>query len=69
MKNLLCPQCKIRRFYIVNAAGERLVVTVTDDKTIRPIHQDASLEGFDTSRLYCLGCSWSGSVNMLTNKH
>jgi hypothetical protein len=53
MKNLLCPQCKIRRFYIVNAAGERLVVTVTDDKTIRPIHQDASLEGFDTSRLYC----------------
>lgn len=68
MKNLLCPQCKIRRFYVLNAAGERLVVTVTEDKKIHPIHETESLDGFDTSLLYCLGCSWKGTVNMLTDK-
>ncbi|NLY23605.1 MAG: hypothetical protein GX042_01140 [Bacteroidales bacterium] len=66
MKNLLCPQCKIRRFYLLNAAGERLVVTVTEDKQINPIHENESTDGFDTSLLYCLGCSWKGTVNNLT---
>jgi hypothetical protein len=65
MKNLLCPQCQIRRFFLLNAAGERLVVTVTEDKKIHPIHDDASLDGFDTAVLYCLGCSWKGSVHNL----
>ena len=68
MKNLLCPQCKIRRFYVLNAAGDRLVITVTEDQKLRPIHENESLDGFDTSVLYCLGCSWKGTVNMLTNK-
>lgn len=63
--NLLCPQCKIRRFFLLNAAGERLVVTVTADKEIVPIHAHQSLDGFDTSVLYCLGCSWKGTVNNL----
>lgn len=65
MKNLLCPQCKIRRFYLLNDAGERLVVTVTQEKEIVPIHEHESLEGFDTSVLYCLGCSWKGSISNL----
>lgn len=68
MKNLLCPQCKIRRFYVLNAAGDRLVITVTEDQKLQPIHENESLDGFDTSVLYCLGCSWKGTVNMLTNK-
>lgn len=68
MKNLLCPQCKIRRFYVLNAAGDRLVITVTEDQKIQPIHENESLDGFDTSVLYCLGCSWKGTINMLTNK-
>ncbi len=66
MKNLLCSQCKIRRFYLLNEAGDRLVVTVTKEKEIIPIHEEESLKGFDTSVLYCLGCSWKGSVNNLS---
>ena len=65
MKNLLCPQCKIRRFFLLNAAGERLVVTVTEDREIQPLHENESLDGFDTSVLFCLGCSWKGTVNYL----
>lgn len=65
MKNLLCPQCKVRRFYLLNAAGERLVVTVTQEKEIQPIHENESLDGYDTSLLYCLGCYWKGTVNNL----
>ena len=61
----LCPQCKIHRFYLKNDAGERLVVTVNQEKEIIPIHEHESLEGFDTSILYCLGCSWKGTVNNL----
>jgi hypothetical protein len=65
MRNKLCPQCKIHRFYLKNNAGERLVVIVNQDKEIIPIHQEESLNGFDTSVLYCLGCSWQGSVDRL----
>ena len=61
----LCPQCQIHRFYLKNDAGERLVVTVNQEKEIIPIHEHESVEGFDTSILYCLGCSWKGSVNNL----
>ncbi len=61
----LCPQCQIHRFYLKNDAGERLVVIVNLDKEIIPIHEHESVEGFDTSILYCLGCSWKGSVDSL----
>ena len=63
----LCPQCKIHRFYLKNDDGERLVVTVNQKKEIIPIHEHESLDGFDTSILYCLGCSWKGSVDRLIN--
>ena len=65
MRKKLCPQCKIHRFYLKNSEGERLVVIVNQDKEIVPIHDYESLEGFDTSILYCLGCSWKGSVDRL----
>ena len=61
----LCPQCQIHRFYLKNDSGERLVVIVNLEKEIIPIHEHESLEGFDTSILYCLGCSWKGSVDSL----
>ncbi len=66
MRKKICPQCKIHRFYLKNDNGDRLVVTVTQDKEIVPIHAEESLEGFDTSILYCLGCSWQGSVDRLS---
>ena len=65
MKNKLCPQCKIRRFQVKNERGEAVVVTVTENDEIVPIHPEESLEGFDLTVLYCLGCSWKGSVHKL----
>ena len=65
MRKKLCPQCKIHRFYLKNGLGDRLVVIVTIEKEIVPIHENESMDGFDTSILYCLGCSWSGSVDRL----
>ena len=65
MRKKLCPQCKIHRFYLKNEKGERLVVIVNQEKEIVPIHENESLGLFDTSTLYCLGCSWQGSVDRL----
>ncbi|HNX13119.1 MAG TPA: hypothetical protein PK664_08990 [Paludibacteraceae bacterium] len=64
-RNKLCPQCKIRRFQVKNDAGQSVVVMVSENNEIIPIHDDESLEGFDLTVLYCLGCSWKGSVKSL----
>lgn len=69
MKKLLCPQCKILRFRVRNAAGDSVVVTVNEDYEIIPIHEHESLEGFDLTILYCLGCSWKGSPQSLSTKY
>ena len=69
MKKLNCPQCKINRFGVRNGKGESVVVTVNDTYEIIPIHPEESLEGFDLSIVYCLGCSWSGSPRNLSHKH
>ena len=69
MKKLNCPQCKINRFGVRNGKGESVVVTVNDVYEIIPKHPEESLEGFDLSIVYCLGCSWSGSPDRLTHKH
>jgi hypothetical protein len=64
-KNKLCPQCKIGRFQVKNDKGEAVVVTVDKDNKIIPIHEGTSLEGYHLEILYCLGCSWKGSVRNL----
>ena len=64
-RNKLCPQCKIRRFQVKNDAGQSVVAMVSENNEIIPIHDDESLEGFDLTVLYCLGCSWKGSVKSL----
>ena len=61
MKRRLCPQCKIPNFYLLNEKGERRLVFVTDDFRIVPSRPVETREGFDTTVIYCLGCSWSGS--------
>lgn len=65
MKDKICLQCKIRRFRVKDEKGNSVVVTVTEDNQIVPIHPEESLEGFDLEILYCLGCSWKGSVKKL----
>jgi len=65
MKNLRCPQCDVHRFFVKNEAKESVLVTVTLELEIVPVHEESSLEGFDLTLLYCLGCSWSGSPKSL----
>lgn len=65
MENKLCPQCKIRRFNVKNDKGDSVVVTVTKNNEIIPVHPEQSLNGFNLDILYCLGCSWKGSANRL----
>ncbi len=65
MKFMVCPQCGISNFFIKNEKGERLNVKVTHDFQIIPKDNSQSLEGFDQSILFCLGCSWHGNVNQL----
>jgi len=67
MKNLHCPQCDIQRFHIKNELNESLVVTVNEYNEVTPIHSGDSLNGFDLTTIYCLGCSWYGSPGSLIN--
>ena len=68
MKNLHCPQCDVHRFFVKNEAKDTVLVTVSEKLDIVPVHDGSSLEGFDLTTLYCLGCSWSGSPKSL-QKH
>ncbi len=65
MAKKLCPQCKVGRFRVKNEAGDSVVVTVNEQFVIEPLHPDQSLESYDLTVLYCLGCSWKGSTNAL----
>lgn len=65
MKFLVCPQCGINRFYVINPAGNKLVVRVTRELDIVPLSPDKELAGYKLDTLYCLGCSWSGSKESL----
>ena len=65
MRFLVCPQCGIDRFFVLNKAGERVLVKVNRDFQIILINPDENLDGFNLDLLYCLGCSWKGSKNKL----
>ena len=65
MKKMLCPQCKIAAMYVKNESGERRLVYVNDQAEGIPKNPDETLEGFDVSQVFCLGCSWHGSPEPL----
>lgn len=67
MKKLLCPQCKIAAMYVKNGQGERLLVYVLEDGEVVPKYPEDSVEGFDLTEVFCLGCSWHGSPKRLVN--
>ena len=70
MSNLKCPQCEIQRFYVKNALKENLLVNVNEQLEVIPVYLSDSLDGFDLTIIYCLGCSWHGSPKSLSNgKH
>ncbi|PLX17395.1 MAG: hypothetical protein C0597_07045 [Marinilabiliales bacterium] len=68
MRYMVCPQCGISNFYVLNERGERLNVKVSRELVIICNDKSESLEGFNLNVLYCLGCSWSGPINQL-NKY
>lgn len=51
--------------YVKNEQGDRLLVYVLEDGKIVPKSPEESLEGFDLTEVYCLGCSWHGSSKRL----
>ena len=61
MRKYRCPQCEISSFYVKNAPGERLLVYVYANGEVCPKYPEQSVEGFDLTEVYCLGCSWHGS--------
>lgn len=65
LRKLVCPQCKIANFYVLNEAGDRKLVYVLTDYTVVAAKEGESLEGYDLSELFCLGCSWHGSPRRL----
>ncbi len=65
MRKMLCPQCKIAAMCIKNVKGERLLVYVMEGGVVVPKDPGQSLDGYDTSEVFCLGCSWHGSPQKL----
>lgn len=65
MKKMLCPQCKIAAMYVKNESGERRLVYVTEQVEVVPKNPEETLDGFDISEVFCLGCSWHGSPKKL----
>ena len=65
MRKMICPQCKVGAFFVLNGSGERLPVYVSREGEIVPKDPAASLEGYDLTEVYCLCCSWHGSPKRL----
>ncbi len=66
IRKMCCPQCKAGTFYIKHkTTGERLNVYVSRDLEIIPKEEGADLSDYDTSEVWCLCCSWHGSVKRL----
>ena len=65
----MCPKCQIPNFYLKGDGGDVMPIYVTSDGVIVPKREDNTLEGYDTDVIYCLGCSWSGSLNALMKKY
>ena len=62
---MICPQCKVGAFFVLNGNGERLPVYVSREGEIVPKDLAASFEGYDLTEVYCLCCSWHGSPRRL----
>lgn len=67
MKKLQCPQCEINRFFVKNELKKTCLVNVNDKYEVVPVNAIDSLDGFDATLLFCLGCSWQGSPKSLKN--
>ena len=66
MRKMVCPQCKVGAFFVMNGQGERLPVYISDKGEIVPKDGTSSLEGYDQDTVYCLCCSWRGTPKRWT---
>ena len=64
MRKMVCPQCKVGAFFVMNGQGERLPVYISDKGEIVPKDGTSSLEGYDQDTVYCLCCSRAGLRNV-----
>lgn len=63
MRKKLCPKCKIPNFYLKGKdSTDILPIYITAEGELVPKREGDTLKGFDTESIYCLGCSWSGSL-------
>lgn len=63
MRKLVCPQCQIPNFYLKSRNGRGILpVFIYSNGDIVPKKEEDKLDGYDTETIYCLGCSWSGSI-------
>ena len=69
MKKKLCPKCQIPNFYLKGSGGDIMPVYITSDGKITPKRDGDTLDGYDVDTIYCLGCSWSGTVTTLLKRH
>ena len=69
MRKKLCPKCQIPNFYLKGNGGDIMPVYITSDGVITPKRDGDTLDGYDIDTIYCLGCSWSGSVVALMKKY
>lgn len=54
--------------YVKNEQGERLLVYVLENGEVVPKYPEDSMEGFDLTEVFCLGCSWHGSPKRLVKR-
>ena len=69
MRKLMCPKCQIPNFYLKGGGDDILPVYITSNGEIRPKREGDTLDGYDADVIYCLGCSWSGSVTTLMKRY
>jgi hypothetical protein len=64
-KYLLCPQCGIHVFYVMDD-DERFVFYVDRDLKIVPKKdENADFSNLDLEQFHCMGCSWKGPKSKL----
>lgn len=64
MRKMVCPQCKVGAFYVLNGQGERLPVYVSDKGEVVPKDPAASLKGMTWKRFTAYAVPGTGLRNV-----
>ena len=65
-KKLLCPKCGISNLFLKSKDSKSVInIYVLRDSTIVAKDGSEITSDFDKDTIFCLGCSWSGTVSQL----